>query len=176
VIAVRMGKFTRREALVSGAPAEVHSPQSIDAHVRGSFTYPGHVPVSPPERQRDSTARASRLTPLGHEAEPAGVAEIRSGKGYTDLAGDLVALSALYLESWGGIRDKTAVELHEVERAAVLGPDLLTALGPWTVTFFDNRFPLDASNRCIRSDRPNGLSATSPIRSRLYGSGLLTKS
>lgn len=61
--------------------------------------------------------------------DAARVAEIRSGKGYIDLAGDLVALSALFLESWDRVSEKTAIVLGEVERAAVLGPDLLAALG-----------------------------------------------
>ena len=61
--------------------------------------------------------------------DAARVAEIRSGKGYIDLAGDLVALSALFLESWAKLSTKTAVELSQVERAAALGPALLAALG-----------------------------------------------
>lgn len=57
------------------------------------------------------------------------VAEIRSGQGYIDLASDLVALSALFIGSWQQVNQKTAVKLGEVQRAAELGPELLTALG-----------------------------------------------
>lgn len=64
------------------------------------------------------------------------VAEIRSGTGHIDMANDLVALAALYLEAWDSVKDKTAVELAEVNRAAELGPELLVALsvkdGPLT--------------------------------------------
>ena len=57
------------------------------------------------------------------------VAEIRSGQGYIDLASDLVALAALFLGSWEKLNQNTAVKLREVQRAAELGPELLTALG-----------------------------------------------
>lgn len=56
-------------------------------------------------------------------------AEIRSGKGYVDTASDLIALSAEFRMLWDQIKNKTAVELSEVERAAELGPEMLVALG-----------------------------------------------
>ncbi|WP_437569526.1 hypothetical protein [Sorangium sp. So ce542] len=57
------------------------------------------------------------------------VAEIRSGNGHLDTANDLVALAALFGESWGAVKHKTTVEWSDVERASKLGPELLVALG-----------------------------------------------
>ncbi|WP_437607834.1 hypothetical protein WMF20_44145 [Sorangium sp. So ce834] len=57
------------------------------------------------------------------------VAEIRSGNGHLDTANDLVALAALFGESWGAVKHKTTVEWPDVERASKLGPELLVALG-----------------------------------------------
>lgn len=56
------------------------------------------------------------------------VARIRKGSGTTDIAGDLGALAALFKESWGKVSSKTAVERHEIDRAAELGPAVLVAL------------------------------------------------
>ncbi len=61
--------------------------------------------------------------------EPKHVAQIRSGRGHVDLANDLVALATLFTNNWGTIEGKTAVTPEEVERAAMLGPELLIALG-----------------------------------------------
>lgn len=55
------------------------------------------------------------------------VAEIRKGSGNADLAGDLVALAKLFKDSWGKVASKTAVERHEIDRAAELGPAVLVA-------------------------------------------------
>jgi hypothetical protein len=57
------------------------------------------------------------------------VAQIRSGTGYIDRGADLIALSALYTESWAKIENRTMVTKEDVQRAAVLGPALLTAVG-----------------------------------------------
>lgn len=57
------------------------------------------------------------------------VAEIRAGQGNIDRANDLVALAALFGQSWAEVGTKTAVERAEVDRAAALGPTLLIALG-----------------------------------------------
>ena len=56
------------------------------------------------------------------------VAHIRKGSGNADTAGDLVALAALFKESWGKVNSKTAVERNEIDRAAELGPAVLVAL------------------------------------------------
>jgi hypothetical protein len=61
--------------------------------------------------------------------DPARVAEIRAGHGNVDTANDLVALSALLSSEWGAVSSKTAIEEHEVQRAGVLGTELLAALG-----------------------------------------------
>ena len=57
------------------------------------------------------------------------VAEIRAGHGNIDIANDLVALGAAFTMNWSTISGKTAATLAEVERASVLGPLLLAALG-----------------------------------------------
>ncbi|AUX22739.1 hypothetical protein SOCEGT47_032460 [Sorangium cellulosum] len=56
------------------------------------------------------------------------VADIRKGKGHTDLASDLIALAELFRGSWDKVRAKTAVEDVELDRAADLGVRLLAAL------------------------------------------------
>ena len=56
------------------------------------------------------------------------VGEIRKGRGHADLAGDLIALTEVFRESWDKIRAKTAVEDVELTRAADLGVRLLVAL------------------------------------------------
>lgn len=61
--------------------------------------------------------------------ESAKVAEIRSGAGHVDLAGDLVALAALFSDHWDEVCGKTAVRREDIERAATLGPELLVAAG-----------------------------------------------
>mgnify|MGYP001218694807 CR=1 FL=1 len=61
--------------------------------------------------------------------DPKHVAQIRSGQGHIDMAGDLVALATLFANNWDAVSNKTAVTLEEVERAAVLGPQLLAAIG-----------------------------------------------
>jgi hypothetical protein len=55
------------------------------------------------------------------------VAKIRKGSGNADLAGDLMALAALFKEGWSRVSAKTAVEKNEIERAAELGPAVLVA-------------------------------------------------
>jgi hypothetical protein len=57
------------------------------------------------------------------------VAEIRAGHGHVDTANDLVALAALFSSSWSDIQGKTAATQTEVQQAALLGPQLLAALG-----------------------------------------------
>jgi hypothetical protein len=66
---------------------------------------------------------------LAHRAllDADAVARIRKGSGSVDLAGDLTALAALFREGWGKIAGKTAVEKHEIDRAAELGPAVLVA-------------------------------------------------
>jgi hypothetical protein len=57
------------------------------------------------------------------------VAQIRSGTGNIDRGADLIALSALYTESWASIENRTMVTKEDVQRATVLGPALLKAIG-----------------------------------------------
>jgi hypothetical protein len=57
------------------------------------------------------------------------IAKIRAGSGNIDKASDLVALAACFAERWDAIKNKTALEWPQVERAAQLGPLILVALG-----------------------------------------------
>lgn len=68
---------------------------------------------------------------LAHRAvlSPQRVAEIRSGQGHLDTADDLIALSALFRDSWSAVQNKTTVTKEEVERSGVLGSQLHVALG-----------------------------------------------
>jgi len=56
------------------------------------------------------------------------VARIREGSGNIDKATDLVALAALFDQSWSEIHDKTAITRAQVDEAASIGPSLLLAL------------------------------------------------
>ena len=78
---------------------------------------------------RASLLLAAEALAYGGLVQATRVAEIRSGQGTIDLASDLVALAALFLGSWEKLNQNTAVKLREVQRAAELGPELLTALG-----------------------------------------------
>jgi len=78
-------------------------------------------------RLRDGLLIAAEA--LAHRAllDADAVARIRKGSGNADLAGDLVALSSLFKEGWSKVSSKTAVEKHEIDRAAELGPAVLVA-------------------------------------------------
>ncbi len=60
--------------------------------------------------------------------DAAAVARIREGSGNIDKANDLVALAALFSQSWDVIHDKAAITREQVDEAALLGPSLLVAL------------------------------------------------
>ena len=68
---------------------------------------------------------------LGHKGviDADRVADIRSGQGDLDMANDLVMLAALFAEAWEVVKNKTAIDWAEVDRASHLGPELLIALG-----------------------------------------------
>jgi len=73
---------------------------------------------------------------------------IRAGQGHIDTANDLVGLAALFTTSWGEIQGKTAATLAEIEHAAQLGPQLLTALGVRDQTRVT---PSEAADRRVRA-------------------------
>jgi hypothetical protein len=66
------------------------------------------------------------------------VARIREGSGNIDKANDLVALAALFSQSWDVIHDKTAITREQVDEAALLGPNLLLALAEEPLPKSDN--------------------------------------
>jgi hypothetical protein len=57
------------------------------------------------------------------------VAQIRAGTGNIDRGADLIALAALYTESWAKLENRTTVTKEDVQRAAALGPALLKSVG-----------------------------------------------
>lgn len=80
------------------------------------------------ELKADLIAGAEPLAYKGLVSKEA-LAKIKEGSGFLDLANDNVALSALYTEAWPRVENKTAVEWAQVERAAIVGPQLILALG-----------------------------------------------
>ena len=76
-------------------------------------------------RLRDGMLIAAEALAHRNFLDAGAVANLR--KNSTDVAGDLSALAALFKGSWGKVASKTAVERHEVERAAELGPAMLVA-------------------------------------------------
>jgi hypothetical protein len=101
-----------------------------------------HLAAQPVTKQTDLTALVSEgaalkqallvaADALAHAGlvDGAKLAEIRAGSGHLDLAGDLVALGALFDVSWALVAGKTAVERAQIERASSLGTELLAALG-----------------------------------------------
>ncbi|WP_438021938.1 hypothetical protein [Sorangium sp. So ce233] len=61
--------------------------------------------------------------------DPHAIDDIRAGEGHVDTANDLVALSALFNQSWPELAGRTSADDEEVRRAGELGPKLLAALG-----------------------------------------------
>jgi hypothetical protein len=57
------------------------------------------------------------------------IAAIRAGQGYVDLANDLSALAPMYRKVWADIQGHAYVSEREINRAAVLGLELLSAVG-----------------------------------------------
>lgn len=71
---------------------------------------------------------AELMAHLGYFNKKA-VEDIRAGQGNLDTANDLVALAALFTSGWALVENKSPVEWAHVERAAILGPQILIALG-----------------------------------------------
>jgi hypothetical protein len=83
--------------------------------------------------------------------DPATVVTIRSGQGNLDKANDLVALAALFTQRWSHVHGKTTVALHDVERAAELGPLLLVALGAREQPGMSGSNPKDPAEQRVRA-------------------------
>lgn len=78
--------------------------------------------------KRSLLAVAEALAQLGY-ISPEHVAAIRSGQGHHDTANDLTALANIYEEIWERIGHRLPIEREMVDRAAVLGTQLIAALG-----------------------------------------------
>jgi hypothetical protein len=83
--------------------------------------------------------------------DPETVTDIRSGLGNLDKANDLVALAALFTQSWSHVHAKTTVERKDIERAAELGPLLLVALGAREQPGPGASKPTDLAERRVRA-------------------------
>ncbi|HEU4405659.1 MAG TPA: hypothetical protein VFS43_10245 [Polyangiaceae bacterium] len=95
-------------------------------------------------------ASAELLARFGH-LDAAQVGAIRPGSGYLDTAQDLAALAAIFRASWATIGSKTPVTLAEVERAAELGPLLVTAFGQRQQGTDGSGDPSEAHDRLARA-------------------------
>ncbi len=129
-----------REALVEQLPHhDVGALDKLESYAQAAwYAHLVHTYASgSPESAKALIEEAGRLREglliaaeaLAHRAllDADAVARIRKGSGNADLAGDLIALTALFKDGWGKISGKTAVEKHEIDRAAELGPAVLVA-------------------------------------------------
>ncbi len=76
------------------------------------------------------------------------VASIRSGQGHLDLANDLVAISAMFVQAADAIAGRTLATQEEIARAGRLGPELIAALG---VRGTGGTTPTEAADRRVRA-------------------------
>lgn len=95
--------------------------------------------------KRDLLAVAEALAQLGY-VSPELVAAIRSGQGHYDTANDLTALADLYREDWERIGSRIPITRAMVDRAAVLGTQLIEELGDREYEA-DALVPIDAARR-----------------------------
>ncbi len=79
------------------------------------------------------------------------VAEIRSGRGHADAANDLSALAEVFTQSWERVKSKTAVELHEVQRADELSTKLALAINAKETNGGGAGKPADPADRLARA-------------------------
>jgi hypothetical protein len=91
------------------------------------------------DRVRELLAEAAplrqRLLPVAEMLAALGlvdasrIAEIRAGTGHVDTANDLIALAAIFSNDWAKLSNQVPIKESELDRAAVLGTELLVALG-----------------------------------------------
>jgi hypothetical protein len=136
------GLVALRPRMVSEAPQfAIEKLDRLREYALGAWY--AHILAMPP------TSAGSPMQPLLEEAGPlredllvaaealahrgvldaGAVAEIRGGTGHIDTATDLVALGTLFDRQWAKVSSKTAIEKQEVDRATVLGTEILTAMG-----------------------------------------------
>jgi hypothetical protein len=129
-----------REAIVAELPRHpVWAVDKLETYAQAAWyahlihTYASGSPESAKALLEEGTRLREGLLiaaeALAHRAllDADAVARIRKGSGSPDLATELSALAALFREGWSKISGKTAVEKHEVDRAAELGPAVLVA-------------------------------------------------
>jgi hypothetical protein len=78
--------------------------------------------------KRKLLAVAEALAQLGYVSSEL-VAAIRSGQGHHDTANDLTALAEIFCEIWARLGHRLPIDRALVDRGAVLGTQLIAALG-----------------------------------------------
>ena len=143
-VAVVLGAEPRVRSLLPAMQAALKSPptavvESLRQTALGAWY--AHLIAMPAKSAGSAKELLDRATPLRAKllkaadaladaelVDAAAVARIREGSGNIDKANDLVALAALFSQSWDAIHNKTAIAREQVDEAALLGPRLLVAL------------------------------------------------
>jgi len=73
-------------------------------------------------------ADATILVRRGHIPEPR-LSKLRGPNGYQNIASDILTLAGLLRDSWATIANRTAIQESELDRAEVLGDQLIDAIG-----------------------------------------------
>lgn len=141
VLGAMPGIITFADRLVALPGFEERWVRNLEDYVLGAWfahlqSIPGNAPQADHRRLADD-AGLLRNTLLGDADalvkrgifDAQTIANVRAGQGHLDLANDLVVLSAMFLMAWDTIGGRTLATLAEVERAAVLGPELAAAVG-----------------------------------------------
>ena len=144
VVAVVLGAEPRVRSLLPAMEAELkNAPKAAVESLRQTAlgAWYAHLITLPQKSSGSAKDLLERATPLRAKllkaadaladaelADATAVARIREGSGNIDKANDLVALAALFDQSWDVIHDKTAITREQVDEAALLGPNLLVAL------------------------------------------------
>ena len=153
-VAVVLGAEPRVRSLLPAMQAALKSPptavvESLRQTALGAWY--AHLIAMPAKSAGSAKELLERATPLRAKllkaadaladaelVDAAAVARIREGSGNIDRANDLVALAALFSQSWDDIHDKTAIVRAQVDEAALLGPSLLVALAEEPLPKSDN--------------------------------------
>jgi hypothetical protein len=143
-VATVLGAEPRVRSLLPAMEAEMKNPPTavIDALRQTALgAWYAHLIALPAKSGGTGKELLERATPLRSKllkaadaladaglVDATAVARIREGSGNIDKATDLVALAALFSQSWNEIHDKTAISRAQVDEAAAIGPNLLLAL------------------------------------------------
>lgn len=153
-VAVVLGAEPRVRSLLPAMQATLKNPptaaiESLRQTALGAWY--AHLIAMPAKSAGSAKELLDRATPLRAKllkaadaladaelVDATAVARIREGSGNIDKANDLVALAALFSQSWDDIHDKTAIVQAQIDEAALLGPNLLLALAEEPLPKSDN--------------------------------------